>query len=153
MHFFVFFPKFFVFLQTTSFLTEQISIITNMRKQIAILSAVLLMGFGTLLTSCNTKMHAVNQLERFSYELRDHSANYSVREWEDAAQRFVEIRKNISKHELDYTAEEKARIGQLEGKCAGYMARGMKEGFFDKVKGVAGEIKGILKGILNAVTD
>ena len=124
-----------------------------MRKQIIILVAVVLMGLTTFLTSCSTKMHAVNKLERFSYELRDHSANYSVREWEEAAQRFVEIRKEISKHELDYTPEQKARIGELEGKCAGYMARGMKQGFFDKVTGVAKEIKGILKGILNAITE
>ena len=124
-----------------------------MRKQLMTLAAIILMGLATTLTSCNTKMHAVNQLERFSYELRDHSANYSVHEWEEAAERFVEIRKEISRHELDYTPEQKARIGELEGKCAGYMAKGMKQGFFDKLRGVAGEIKGILKGILNAITE
>lgn len=124
-----------------------------MRKRLTTLSAIILMIVAMTLTSCNTKMHAVNQLERFSYELRDHSANYSVREWEEAAQRFVELRKEISRHELDYTPEQKARIGELEGKCAGYMAKGMKQGFFDKLRGVAGEIKGILKGILNAITD
>ena len=124
-----------------------------MRKQLLTVVALVLMGMTTLFTSCSTKMHAVNQLERFSYELRDHSANYSVREWEEAAERFVEIRKEISKHELDYTPEQKARIGELEGKCAGYMAKGMKQGFFEKVTGVAREIKGILKGLLNAITE
>ena len=59
----------------------------------------------------------------------------------------------ISKHELEYTPEEKDRIGKLEGKCAGYMAKGMKEGVFDKVKAFGNELKGILKGILNAVTE
>lgn len=124
-----------------------------MRRQVTIFMASILILFAMMLSSCSTKMHAVNKLERFSYELRDHSASYTPREWEDAALRFVEIRKAISKHELDYTPEQKARIGQLEGQCAGYMAKGMKQGVFDKVKGVANEIKGILKGILNAITE
>ena len=124
-----------------------------MRRQVTIFMASILILFAMMLSSCSTKMHAVNKLERFSYELRDHSASYTPREWEDAAVRFVEIRKEISKHELDYTPEQKARIGQLEGQCAGYMAKGMKQGVFDKVKGVANEIKGILKGILNAITE
>lgn len=124
-----------------------------MRRQVTIFMASILILFAMMLSSCSTKMHAVNKLERFSYELRDHSASYTPREWEDAALRFVEIRKEISKHELDYTPEQKARIGQLEGQCAGYMAKGMKQGVFDKVKGVANEIKGILKGILNAITE
>ncbi|MCR5131020.1 MAG: hypothetical protein K6C10_06120 [Prevotella sp.] len=104
------------------------------------------------LTSCSTKQHAINQLENFSYELRDHSAQYSVSEWERAGEKFVKIRKNISKHELDYTPEEKDKIGKLEGQCAGYMAKGMKDGVFDKLKAFGNELKGILKGILNAVT-
>lgn len=104
------------------------------------------------LSSCSTKQHAINQLENFSEELRDNSARYSVAEWEQAGEKFMKIRKNISKHELDYTPEEKARIGHLEGKCAGYMAKGLKEGVFDKVKAFGNELKGILKGILNAVT-
>lgn len=105
------------------------------------------------LTSCSTKQHAINQLENFTYELRDHSAQYTPGEWKDAAEKFVKIRKNISKHEFEYTSEEKARIGKLEGQCAGYMGKGMKEGVFDKIKGIGQEINGILKGILNAITE
>jgi hypothetical protein len=54
----------------------------------------------------------------------------------------------VSKYEFDYTAEEKAKVGKLEGECARYMARGAKEGFFDKLKNIGGEIKGIIEGIL-----
>ena len=114
------------------------------------LAAMLSMGG---LSSCNTKQHAINQLENFSYELRDHSSRYSVNDWQRAGEKFLKIRQNISKHELEYTPEEKDRIGKLEGKCAGYMAKGMKEGVFDKVKAFGNELKGILKGILNALTE
>ena len=80
-----------------------------------------------MLTSCYTKQSAISQLENYSYELRDHSARYSVNDWQRAGEKFLKIRQNISKHELEYTPEEKDRIGKLEGKCAGYMAKGMKE--------------------------
>ena len=113
------------------------------------MAMMLLVGFS----SCSTKQHAINQLENFSYELRDHSSRYSVNDWQRAGEKFLKIRQNISKHELEYTPEEKDRIGQLEGTCAGYMAKGMKEGVFDKVKAFGNELKGILKGILNAVTE
>ena len=113
------------------------------------MAMMLLVGFS----SCSTKQHAINQLENFSYELHDHSSRYSVNDWQRAGEKFLKIRQNISKHELEYTPEEKDRIGKLEGKCAGYMAKGMKEGVFDKVKAFGNELKGILKGILNAVTE
>ena len=102
-------------------------------------------------SSCATKEHAINQLENFSYELRDNSAQYSVRQWEKAGKKFIKIRKNIAKHELDYTPAEKAEIGELEGKCAGYMANGMRQGVFDKAQAFANELKGIIQGILNVL--
>ena len=124
-----------------------------MRKKMIIMGVGLAMMLTLCLTSCSTKQHAINQLESFSVELRDHSARYSVSDWERAGEKFIKIRKKISKHELDYTPEEKARIGKLEGQCAGYMAKGMKEGVFDKFKAFGNELKGILRGILNAITD
>lgn len=103
---------------------------------------------GVMLTSCATKENAITQLEDFSYELRDNSRNYDVEDWQKAGKKFLKIRKSVSKHEFDYTAEEKAKIGRLEGDCARYMAKGAKEGFFDKVQNISNEILGILDGIL-----
>ena len=125
-----------------------------MKKQVVsmvMMSLVAMMALG--LSSCNTKQHAINQLENFSEELRKNSSHYSVNEWKAAGEKFVKIRENISKHEFDYTPDEKTKIGKLEGKCAGYMAKGMKEGVFDKLKAFGNELKGILMGILNSVID
>lgn len=101
-----------------------------------------------LMVSCATKQGAISELESFSYELRDNSRNYDLEDWQKAGKKFVKIRKRINKHEFDYTPEEKARIGQLEGDCAKYMAKGAKEGVFDKIKNIGSEIQGILEGIL-----
>ena len=66
--------------------------------------AVLMLG------SCATKQSAINQLERYSYELRDNAQYYSVRDWQNAVDDFKTIRKRISKFERDYTPQEKGII-------------------------------------------
>ena len=103
---------------------------------------------GLVLASCSTKQSAINQLENFSYELRDHSRYYDADDWEKAGETFLKIRERIHKHEFDYTPEEKAKIGRLEGQCATYMVQGAQEGFLDKLMNFGGELKGILDGIL-----
>ncbi|MBR2778294.1 MAG: hypothetical protein IKD75_14610 [Prevotella sp.] len=106
---------------------------------------------GLMLGSCSTKQSAINQLESFSYELRDHSRDYDVDDWERAGKKFVKIRDRISKHEFDYTAEEKTKIGRLEGDCIKYMAKGAKDGVFDKLINFGSEIKGIIQSIMDAL--
>ena len=102
------------------------------------------------LTSCSTKQRAINQLESFSTELRDNSRYYDFQDWEKAGKKFVKITKNVKKHEFDYTPAEKARIGRLEGECAGYMARGAKDNVTDRLRGFINELKGILQGVTDA---
>lgn len=107
-------------------------------------------AFAMLLASCSTKQSAINQLENFSTELRDHSRYYDVQDWEKAGKKFVDITKKVKKHELDYTPEELARIGKLEGECAGYMARGAKDNVTDRLRGLLNEIQGIIQGVTGA---
>ena len=49
----------------------------NYMKQ-AVIAIALSIATG-MMTSCQTKQHAINQLENFSEELRDHSSHYTVR--------------------------------------------------------------------------
>ena len=107
-------------------------------------------ALALVLTSCSTKQRAINQLESFSTELRDHSRYYDLQDWEKAGKKFVKITKDVKKHELDYTPEEKARVGRLEGECAGYMARGAKDNVTDRLRGFINELKGILQGVTDA---
>lgn len=113
------------------------------------LKSVIICGaMGLILVSCATKQSAINKLEKFSYELRDHSRYYDADDWGKAGKKFVKIRDNINKHEFEFTAEEKQKIGKLEGECARYMAKGAKDGVFDKLKNIGSEIKGIIEGII-----
>ena len=109
--------------------------------------------FALMLASCSTKQTAINQLESFSTELRDHSRYYDIQDWEKAGKKFVDITKKVRKYELDYTPEEKARIGKLEGECAGYMVRGAKDNVTDRLRGLLNEIQGIIQGVTGAFGD
>jgi len=100
-----------------------------------------------ILSGCSTKQSAVNQLERYSYELRDNAQYYTVKEWKNAVDDFASIRKKIARHESEYTEQEKRRIGELEGKCASYMARGAKQRLVSGARNIASELNGIIEGI------
>lgn len=93
-------------------------------------------------SSCATRESAINDLENFSYELRDNSQYYTAKKWHRAIDKFGRIRREISRH--DYTVAERQRIGRLEGDCARYMVRGAKDGVVNSVFGLGSEIQGIL---------
>lgn len=93
-------------------------------------------------SSCATRESAINDLEIFSYELRDNSQYYTAKKWRRAIDKFGRIRREISRH--DYTVAERQRIGRLEGDCARYMVRGAKDGVVNSVFGLGSEIQGIL---------
>lgn len=121
--------------------------ITQMKRTNHILpwAMSLVVLLALTLTSCSTKMSAVNDLEKLSYDLRDHSSEYSVAQWKTQVNRFVKIRKRIAKY--DYTVAERQRIGKLEGNCLRYVAKGAKEGLVDKVIGYGSEIQEVLDAI------
>ena len=107
----------------------------------------MLMGLALIVamlsvSSCATRESAINDLEKFSFELRDNSQYYTAKKWRKAVDKFGKIRREISRH--DYTVAERQRIGRLEGDCARYMVRGAKEGVMNSVFGLGSEIQGIL---------
>ena len=107
----------------------------------------MLMGFALIVamlsvSSCATRESPINDLEKFSFELRDNSQYYTAKQWRRAVDKFGNIRREISRH--DYTVAERQRIGRLEGDCARYMVRGAKEGVMNSVFGLGSEIQGVL---------
>ena len=110
----------------------------------------MLMGLALIVatlsvSSCATRESAVNDLEKFSYELRDNSQYYTAKKWRKAVNKFGRIRREIARH--DYTVAERQRIGRLEGDCARYMVRGAKNGVVNSVFGLGSEIQGILDAL------
>lgn len=99
----------------------------------------------TLTTSCYTKTGCINQMERLSNDLRDNAAYYTVHDWKNAVNKFGDIRKRMTRYH--YTPEERRRIGELEGECARYMAKGVKDGAINGIMGIGNEIRGILDAL------
>lgn len=93
------------------------------------------------LSSCSSKQLAVTRLEKFSYELRDNARYYTINDWKEAVDKFSKIRKDLNKY--NYNDSEREHIGELEGKCAGYVVEGVK----GKVQNYGSEINGILQGL------
>lgn len=116
-----------------------------MKRMKCAIGAVALMAMLTF-TSCSTKMSAIRQMEDLSTDLRDNSAYYNANDWKEAGEKFIAIRKKMSKY--DYTPAERRQIGELEGQCAKYMVTGLKDGVLNTVSGIASEINGILDAII-----
>lgn len=99
----------------------------------------------TITSSCHTRSGCISQMERLSNDLRDNSAYYTIQDWKDAANKFGDIRKRMTRYR--YTPEERRHIGELEGQCARYMVKGIKDGALNGILGVGNEIRGILDAL------
>lgn len=111
----------------------------KMSNALGLLCCTLLISFA--LSSCATRQSAVNDLERFSIELRDNSQYYNAKQWKKAVTKFGKLRKEIANHK--YSPAERKRIGQLEGDCARHMVGGVK----GRIDGLGSEIQGVLDAI------
>ncbi len=61
----------------------------------------MLMGLALIVamlsvSSCATRESAINDLEKFSFELRDNSQYYTAKKWRKAVDKFGKIRREIS---------------------------------------------------------
>ncbi len=99
----------------------------------------------TMLSSCSTKQSAIRHLQNLSYDLRDNSSYYTIKDWQDVAKEFAELRDKMAR--FRYTPEERRKIGEIEGQCARYMVQGIKNGAINGILGVGNEIRGILDGL------
>lgn len=68
----------------------------------------------------------LSKLRRFCDELEKNSSSYTIYEWADAADEYSRIEAELLKYNYDDAEHEE--IGYLKGKCAGYLAKGVKEG-------------------------
>ena len=99
----------------------------------------------TTMSSCTTRMGAIQQMQNLAYDMRDTGQYYTVKDWKAAAEKFADLRRKMAKY--DYTPAERRQIGEIEGQCARYMVQGVKDGAINGIMSVGNEIKGILDGL------
>lgn len=100
-------------------------------------------------SSCTSgKYAAVDSLRNLSYELEDNSYYYDYRDWDRAKSKYNRINDRISCYQ--YTPSERTEIGELQGKCMGYFAKGTVSTITDGITGVINQVKGAVKGVKDA---
>jgi len=96
-----------------------------------------------MLSSCNTRQAAINNLRNFNTELQVEADYYDLHDWKKAAKRYAKINKRLLKH--SYDQEEMAEIGRLQGQCA----NSFKNAVSNKIEGAASFLEGLLNGIIS----
>jgi len=104
-----------------------------------------IIGLAMLLSSCSAKQNAISNLRSLTYDIRDHGAEYTVRDWKEVKERFDKISNKLNTYDL--TAAENDEIGRLKGQCVSYFAKGVVENVSTKVVNTAAQAKGIIEGI------
>lgn len=102
----------------------------------------------TLLTSCDNKRATYHDLKALNNELRLHSANYTIADWETAINEYEKIHSRMEKY--DYTPEEIREIGRIEGEMAGYMTQEVINALKKETVNILYEASGFVEGFKKA---
>lgn len=100
-----------------------------------------------LFCSCDTKQNYVFELLEFRTEIKEHCAEYSLDEWEDAIERYTSICQKLD--EMQFTKEERLEIDKIKGEIAGYAATIASQEITDEVKTITDEIESFVEGFGN----
>lgn len=119
-----------------------------MKKYLLLLAAVLML---TLTTSCNTQQRAINQMRTLTYEIEAHGDTYQPEDWQLAYDDYKRINEKIDNRKL--TSEQRAEVGELKGRCLSKFAKCSVGNIVRVVKGAISEGAGIIKGIIDGLTE
>ena len=78
---------------------DNLEVIKMKRNIKNMLMGVALIATTLSVSSCSTRESAINDLQNFSYELRDNSQYYTVKKWKKAVNKFGKIRRRIARHD------------------------------------------------------
>ena len=117
----------------------------KMRTRTFLASLLIAIFCLPIMSGCATRQGAIQQLQSLSDDLRDNASYYTIKDWENAANKLGTIRKKMAHY--DYTPAERRQIGELEGQCVRYMVEGAKNKAINGVMGIGNEVRGILEGL------
>ena len=95
------------------------------------------------LVACDSKQSAIHDLLTLRAEVKEHCAEYTEKEWEDAYDRFMDIYERLDG--MDFTEEERMEINKIEGEIAGYAATVFAQGVVDEIQTISDEISNFSK--------
>lgn len=116
----------------------------NRFRLLTVIMLAVFMAVGMI--SCMSTEKTVNDMENLSADLEKNSSDYSVEQWKRAGERLKELTVRVHKNYEKFSASQKKRIGELEGKCAKFMTKGIKDGVVNAVTNFGREIQGFIDG-------
>lgn len=118
-------------------------------KRIFFLLATVLML--VLTTSCNTQRRAISQMRSLTYEIEANGDYYTPQDWQAAYDDFKMINDKIDPRQLN--DQQRAEVGELKGRCLSKFAKCSVASIKKVVTGAISEGAGIIKGIIDGLTN
>ena len=97
-----------------------------------------------ILCCCQSEQNPVYELLEFRTEVKNHCADYSEADWENAMNRYSEICERLDK--MEFTKEERLEIDKVKGEIAGYAATVAAQQVSDEIQNIASEIESFANG-------
>ena len=103
-----------------------------------------------LLTACNQKQRAINNLSDFVEKVHNQAPDYSKEDWAKIDKEYNELIAEIEKYH-DYTEKENERIAELKGEYTGIKTKNNVNKLLEDIKKAANELKGTIKGFTKGI--
>ena len=102
-----------------------------------------------MLTACNKKQHAIDNLSDFVEKVKKNAPEYTTKDWEEADKEYDEIIAEIDKY--DYSTKEAEHIAELKGKYIGIKTKDSAKDLINSVEKTLHEVKGSIKGFKDGI--
>lgn len=111
---------------------------------------ILLAISALLLSSCSTERRALHQMRNLTETIEARGDYYETEDWERAYDRYQKIDAKIDKSKL--TPEQAKEYGELKGRAVAKFAKSKVENVVNGVAKYINQGIGILKGIIEGIT-
>ncbi len=98
------------------------------------------------IVSCGGSSDPISRMEALANELEDNSINYTIDDWELAAEEYEQIVAEAEEWQL--SDEELNQLAKLEGKCYAYLVKGATKMAEDEIDKQAELFNSALEGFL-----
>ncbi len=102
-----------------------------------------------VLTSCDKKQNAIDNLSNFVEKVEKNAPNYTDKDWTNVNNEYDELITEIDKYE--YSSDEAKLIAELKGKYIGIKAKDNVNDFIEGVDKAVNEVKSTIKGIKDGI--
>jgi PBP1b-binding outer membrane lipoprotein LpoB len=114
-----------------------------MKIQVSILLLTL------LLSACSPKSQTINELESLRTELKEHSEDYTMEDWEKSFNRFNEICERLDS--MDLSREEQTKVNKLKGEIAGYALKSAGKMAGEAIENISEGISSFTEGLMDSL--